>query len=184
MTTRKNGPRVLTPRKKRLWTVQTITMGLVAGNVDVAFQRSVDVGAVFATQTGLVLRDATVGRVFINGVYSMIPAASPVVVSLFFGLIVGQDTLVVTDFPDLSLGSGDYFVRDARTALEVDDNIPGDRPLEPQGIHNGGGSIMVDGKSKRTVRRVGEIVFMVAQKNVATEQVINLSAELTILWLY
>ncbi len=182
--TQRNRTRVMTPRKRRLWTVRTIAEGLVAASVGTASQLVVNVGTSFTSATDLTLREATVGRSFLNGVMHMIPAATPTNVGISMGLIVAHAGLVATAFPNIALGEGDYFVRDCRQALEVDDNIPASRPLEPHGVSNGGGSVMIDGKSKRTVKRVGDTVFFVVQKDAAVEQDIQIDICLTTLWLY
>ena len=184
MNSHRSSPRVLTPRRKRLWTVESVSASIAAATVGNASQVSQNLGTAFESQSGMNLREATVGRVFINGVYSMVPASSPTQVTIGMGLIVGQDTLDNLEFPSIVTGSGDYFVRDVRTAMEPDDNVAGARPLEPHGVSNGGGSVLIDGKSKRTVKRLGETVWWVAQKVDAIEQPLDIDVAVTILWLY
>ncbi len=181
-TTRRNGP--VTARKKRLWAIKEADITLAAASVGVASQAIVNIGTQFTTQSDINLRGATVGRVFINGVISSIPASTPGTLSVGFGLIVAHTALGAGEFPNLLAGSGDYFVRDARSILEVDDNVPGNRPYEPHGVANGGGSIMIDGKSKRMVGRLGETVFFVGQKDTVSEQPVKIAVTITILYLY
>ena len=179
MTTRNRSP--VTPRKRRLWTVQNVALTLTAAAAGTGSQAIVDLGGAFTSSTGLALRNATVARTFIKGFALETFVVSPVAFQLCLGLMVAQSTLDAGEFPSIGTGRGDYFVRDCRSSFE-----PAAAPsiVLPEGVPNGGGNYDIDGKSKRMIRREFEAPFVVAQKDVATEADVVLNLGITLLWLY
>jgi len=183
MTTRRNGP--LTPRMRRLWTVQQVDVTTPAATVGQSGQGSQTLGSAFTSNTSITLRNATVARTFIKGfAREATVATTPTEVELCLGIGIFQNTLDPGEFPSVGLGVGDYFVRDCRRVLEPQ-SATGTLLMQPEAAGpNIGGIYDIDGKSKRKIRREAEGPTIVAQKDVVTEFDITLFLSITILWLY
>ena len=180
--TMNNRSRTLTPRKRRLWTTDAVELTLAAGDVGVASQKVEAIGASFTASTSMTLRNATIGRVFMKGLWvEGSEAVTPTDCVLGVGMIVAQATLDATEFPSLNIGIGDYFLRDVRTVFENSGNDGGPHPL---GGRNTGGSVDIDGKSQRLIRRESETPFVVVQKTDVVEFDFTLTVAVTVLWLY
>ncbi len=176
---RGRGP--VAPRKDRLWTVQRLQLTLTAALVGTADQPNQNLGNAFESQTGRVLRGATVSTMYLRGiVQESSGVTSPVNLGLSLGAIVANEGLNTTFFPNIALGDGDYFLRDCRTVREVSAE-----PfiVEPSGGASEGGLYNLHNRSMRKINRVAETVFLLAQKDVATERDIIFDLCVTTLWL-
>ncbi len=177
--------RVSAERMDRLFITTEIALTLAAGNISSASQQITNqIGSDFVTRTGRNLHHATVGRVWINGLwFTLAVVTTPVVIGLSMGLMVVQTSLDAGDFPALAIHQGDWFMHRTWRLTDRFSQTTDPTPLDPSEPGVNSGSIAIDNKSKRKIKNVSETVFLVIQKDVVTEENIQLHVDVTTMWL-
>ena len=173
-------------RMERFWTTTLVPLSITAASVGVASQAALSLEASFETAFGATLRGGvTVGRSYLQGFWGESnEATSPINFAVHVGIGLFTKGTLVTQFPDLSLHAGDWFLHDARGVQETVAAIAGTGILRPDGAGaNIGGSVAIASSGQRTIKKREEVPFIVVQKDSVTEQDIFLHAELTVLWL-
>ncbi len=180
--TMRHRPRI--ERKDSVFTTSSMTFTLPAAATTVATGGLVsgdDPSDVFEARTGKSLRNATVARIWLRGLWVTIAAVTtPVIGNYFLGAIVLTEKVEDVDFPELATHAGDWMLHDARTLLES----TGTAPVQLRPINGPGGAMVdLDNRSKRLIRRDTDKLFIAAAKSVATEEDIVFRGQVTVMWL-
>ncbi len=177
----RNPGRARTPRKDRLWTDRRVSITLPAASVGTASQDSVSFGTVFETQSARALRGVTVSTMYVSGLLqNSSGVVTPISTRVHLGVIVAPTLIDNGDFPDLSVGDGDYMLRDGRICRE---EAAEPFIVVPNTGDSWGGHYQLHNKSMRQIPKVGYDLFMVAQKDAATETDWIFDLTVTTLWL-
>ena len=173
------------PRMDRVFTTTEVAMTIVAGNISVASQQfSNGMSSSFETRTGRSLRNATVGRVWVNGLwFTLAIVTTPVLMGLSMGMGVFSAGMDLGDFPDLATHRGDWMLHRTWRLTDRNAATANATPLEPQHGSENSASIAIDNKSMRKIRRESDELFIVVQKDIATEENIQCHVDVTVMWL-
>ncbi len=183
MTMRNRAPRAL--RKDPIFITSRMTFTVPAAGTTVAdggLFSSIQASTDFETRTGRTLRNATIARIWLHGLYTTSAVVTtPQQSGLFLGAIVLTEKVEDVDFPELQDHAGDWMLHDARNLLQVATTAL-QTPLQPQDTP-AGSVVMLDNKSKRLIRRDTDKLFFAVAKDVVLEEPVDFRCEATVMWL-
>ncbi len=169
------------PRRERVIVTTEVALTLVAGNINEASQQVTNqVTNDLEARLGRTARNATVGHVWVNGLwFTQAIVTTGVLIGLNFGMGIFSAGMDAGDFPALQAHVGPWFVhRNWRLIDRVSATaIP--TPLDPDEA----AIIDIDNRSMRKLGRVNDEVFVVIQKDVVTEENIQFHSDVTVLWI-
>ncbi len=172
-------------RRERIFTTTETALTLTAAGTSISGQQiSQQTSADFELRTGRTLRNATVARIWINGLWFTVAAVTtPVIIGLVIGMGVFQESLDAGDFPDLSIHKSSWMLHRTWRLTELDSSDTLPRPLFPNAGSGNSCQIVLDNRSMRRIERDGEKLFLVIQKDIATEEAIQFHVDVTVMWL-
>ncbi len=182
MTMRNRGPRV--PRLEKVFTTTEVAMTLAAGNTGQNSQQATNqVTADFEAITGRQAFNITPMRQWVTGLwFTLAVVTTPVVIGLTMGMGIFSAQIDVTDFPNLSTHRGDYFLHRTWRLTDRFAQTTDPTPLDPSEPGVNSGSIAIDNKTSRKLRRTDQEIFIVIEKDVVTEENIQLHVDVTVMW--
>ena len=182
MTMRTRAPRA--PRMEKLFTTTEVALTLVAGNISITSQQSTNqITSDFEARSGRQARGITPIRQWVTGLwFTQAVVTNPVVIGLAIGMGIFSSGIDSQDFPDLATHTGEWFYH--RTWRLTDRGITTSQPtlLTPSDNPANGSSFSHDNRTGRKIQRVSQELFLVIQKDVATEENIQFHADITVMW--
>ncbi len=170
--------------REPIFTTANLTFLLVAATSGKGSQEHADLSSSLETRIGAVPRNYTAMRVWVNGYYNTTGVVTtPVNGAYSIGAGVFTEDIDDTNFSDLAQHEGSWMLHDSRRLTEVAGGTAGlFTPLLPDGVP-GGSMLHLDTRSKRKLSRTNEKLFLVLQKSQVTEENINISMSVTVMWL-
>ncbi len=137
----------------------------------------------FETRTGRSLRNATVARIWLHGLYTVSAVVTTPAVSGFgLGAIVLTEKIEAVDLPELMLHAGDWMMHDERVLAQVSDSVDV-KLMTPGSSGRAGAVVMLDNRSKRLIRRDTDKLFICCGKDTALEENTFFNGRVTVMWL-
>ncbi len=159
-------------------------MTLVAGNIGAASQQfSNQITADLESRLGRTAQNVTAARVWINGLwFTTAIVSTPVLIGLTLGMGIFTSRIDAGDFPNISTHDGDWMVH--RTWRLIDNQSTVITPIQLQPVFGENSSqIAIDNRSMRKILRDTDRLFIVIEKDVVTEETIQLHCDVTVMWL-
>ena len=168
--------------REHVFTTVGLSFGLVAGQTGVSSQQSQDLTDALATKLAITPGKMTAMRAWVNGLYVTSTAVTtPVIGEYTLGIGVFTQEIDNGDFPNLELHDGPWMLHDARRLVDRNAGVLLEG-LEPANTV-GGSCLQLTTRSARKLERVRDRLFMVVQKDRATEETVTLSCSVTVMWL-
>ncbi len=178
--TMRNRSRMMTPRKRRLWTQQSGDISLAAALVNTASQGTINLGAEFLTQSGLAtLNGVTLARVYAKGLITEADASTPTLFTVGFGVQQVPLDAAATSLPSVMQHQGKPLLSWLSRVLEGTSSRTSGilEPFQAQLLE-------AESKAQRKIEGTDYGISLVAAKDGATEQIVIVSLAVTCLWLY
>ena len=167
--------------RQPIFTTAGAAFVLTAGSAAEGSQKSVNLSTTLETRLGTTARNTTAMRVWINGLWTTDQIVTSAVAAEYtIGIGVFTENIDNVDFPDLGTHAGDYMLHDARRLIDQN-AATGLTLLDPPQV--GGSIVELTTRSKRKLARTTDKLFMVVQKDRATEEAVTLTCSITVMWL-
>ncbi len=173
-------------RKDQVFITSKVSFTLTAAGTTVAdggATLDISCSTDFETRMGRSLRNATVARIWLHGLYTTAAVTTtPAVSGFFLGAIVLTEKIESVDLPEIQDHAGDWMLHDARVLLQS----TGSSDVGVMSLNNSGmtgGVVMLDNRSKRLIRRDTDKLFIVAGKDTALEDNSFFNGRVTVMWL-
>ncbi len=157
---------------------------LVAANAGISSQENADLTTELESRLAAASRNVTAVRVWINGLYfTQAAVTTPVVSEYSMGVYVAPSRTDDGDFPNVGNHEGSPMLHEARRLVDLA-STASITTLHPQSAgDNNGSSVRLTTRAKRKLQRTDDHLFLVLQKSLATEENIQFTCSVTVMWL-
>ena len=180
MTTRSRAP-----RRERVFVTTEIALTLTAAGTSTAGQQiSNQCTSDLESRTGRNARAVTIGRVWVTGLwFTTAVVTTPVLIGLSLGMGVFTQSTDVADFPNVASHLGDWFVHRTWRLTDRGAATVNPTPLQPEDAPGNSAGFQIDNRSQRKLGRFSNDLFLVIQKDIATEEDIQFHSDVTVMWI-
>ena len=182
MTMRNRRPQV--PRMAKVFTTTEVALTLVAANISVSSQQLTNqMTSDYESLTGKAARNVSVGRVWVTGLwFTLAVVSTPVLMGLSMGMGIFTQNTDAGDFPDLATHKGDWFLHRTWRLTDRGSATANPTPLQPEDSPGNSSGFGIDNRTGRKIPRQSDDLFLMIQKDIATEENIQLHCDVTVMW--
>ncbi len=173
------------PRKERVFVTTEIALTLTAASTSTASQQvSNQMTSDLENRLGRTARGVTIARIWVNGIwFTNAIVTTPVVMGLSMGIGIFTQNADAADFPDLAAHQGDWMLHHTWRLTDRGAATTSPTLLFPQDSPGNSSGFGLDNRSMRKLSKVSEDLYIVIQKDIATEENIQLHCDVTCMWL-
>ena len=169
-----------TAKRGTAFTCQFIEMTLAAGGQNTAGQQITDLGPTLITKLSRGLNNMTLVHSWVNGWWTQtVGASTPVWSAYTLAMVRANVGMDAGDFGAIAEHTGDIVSFDCRALLESEAT---DDVLFPRTESKVGSGVYMESRGQRKFERIGDTLWLIAQKNTVTEQSITFRCAVTLLW--
>ncbi len=167
---------------KLVWTCESLVLTLTAAAVGPAVQSVIRLETALNAKVDRTSQNYTLLRSYVKGTYTWpnTAAGTPIWVGYTMALVRAIRLMDGGDFGDIAAHNGDILLFDCRPLREP--SISNDMLVPANAGWNTGSNVDLESKAQRKLARENDSIFLVGQKDQATEQDVLLRVAITLLW--